>query len=123
MQKAILDSFPKAEISVSIVWIQMLPSDHLAAAEKIAATMSDPRVRHYYDPRATLRAGHAFAKGVLNEGAGPAWDVYLFYDRSSEWQEQPPRPVDWMHQLGGTDRADPQRRHTGENLVAQLSRF
>ena len=120
MQKAILESFPKADISVSVVWIEMLPGDNLAAAEKMAQTIPDRRVRHFHDPRASRRAGHAFAKGVLAEGAGPACDIYLFYDKESEWKDQPPKPADWMHQLGGAQRADPQRLHTGEELVAHL---
>lgn len=122
MQKAVLESFPKADISVTIVWIEMLPSDSLAAAEKMAGTIRDPRVRHFYDPRATRHAGHAFAKGLLKEGAGPAWDIYLFYDKTAEWKDDPPKPVDWMHQLGGKDRADPARFRTGEHLMAQLRR-
>ena len=120
MQKAILESFPKADFSVSVVWIEMLPSDNLAAAQKMAATIRDSRVRHFYDPRATRLAGHSFAKGLLKTGAGPAWDIYLFYDKAAEWSDDPPKPVDWMHQLSGANRADPNRFHTGEDLVTQL---
>lgn len=107
-------------MSLSIVWIEMLPSDNLAAAQKMAGTIRDSRVRHFHDPRATRLAGHAFAKGLLNAGAGPAWDIYMFYDKAAEWRDDPPKPVDWMHQLGGTDRADPTRFHTGDDLVTQL---
>jgi hypothetical protein len=122
VQKAILDSFPKTEISVSIVWIEMLPGDNLAAAQKMAGTIRDSRVRHFFDPRATRRAGNAIAKGLLNDGAGPAWDIYLFYDREAEWKDDPPKPADWMHQLGGGQRADPARFHIGEKLVVELRR-
>ena len=120
MQKAILESFPNAEITASIVWIEMLPGDNLAAAQKMADTVHDTRVRHYYDPRATRLAGHAFSRGLLNDGAGPAWDIYLFYDREAEWKDDPPKPFDWMHQLSGTARADPRRLHTGDDLIEQL---
>jgi len=120
VQRAILESFPNAEISVSLVWIEMLPKDSREAAEKIAGTIRDPRVRHFHDPRATRLAGNAFAKRLLREGAGPAWDVYVFYDKEVEWKDGPPEPADWMHQLGGAEPADPQRLHTGEQSVVHL---
>ena len=31
-----------------------------------------------------------------------AWDVYFLYDRSAKWTgDLPPKPIFWMHQLGG----------------------
>ena len=51
----------------------MLPTDSLDAARAMASEMSDPRVRHYYDPRGTRLAGAALAHGIIGEGRGPAW--------------------------------------------------
>jgi hypothetical protein len=48
-------------------------------------------------------AGRAFARGLLREGAGPAWDIYLFCEKDSEWTDSPP-PAEWMHPLGGISR-------------------
>ena len=31
---------------------------------------------------------------------GPAWDVYLLFDRNAEWKDQAPTPIFWMDQLG-----------------------
>ena len=31
---------------------------------------------------------------------GPAWDVYLLFDRNAEWKDQAPTPIYWMDQLG-----------------------
>ena len=53
MHKAILKDFPDVDIDVSLIWIDMLPADDLAAARKIAKTIRDPRVRQYHDPRAS----------------------------------------------------------------------
>jgi len=28
-----------------------------------------------------------------------AWDVYLIYGQGSRWEDEPPKPDFWMHQL------------------------
>ena len=113
VQKSILEGFPKADISVSVIWIDMLPSDNADAAKKIAKTIKDPRVRHFHDPRENHLAGKAFANGLIREGAGPAWDIYLFYEKGTSWDEKTPRPFAWWHQLGGGKRADPEHFAAG----------
>jgi hypothetical protein len=75
----------------------------------MAEGMTDPRVSHYFDPRRTHLAGKALAHGIVHAGRGPAWDVYLFYDREAEWDDEPPAPTQWCHQLSGGQRADPAR--------------
>ncbi len=102
-------AFPHADISVSVVWIEMLPTDSLEAAKQAASRMNDPRVRHFFDPRSRQLAGTALARGIIREGLGSAWDVYLFYDKQAEWTEEPPLPVEYYHQLSGGQRADPER--------------
>jgi hypothetical protein len=109
VQESILKEFPDTDVSVSMVWIEMLPTDNLAAAESMAASIRDSRVTHFFDPRGARLAGHALADGIIRPGAGPAWDVYLFYGREAEWHDAPPKPKDWWHQLGDGLRADPSR--------------
>ena len=119
--KSVLQDFPKADISVSLVWIQMPGfNDSERTAAEIAGTFDDSRVRHFYDPRATHRAGRAFAKGLIPEGRGPAWDIYFFYEKGLEWRDGPPTPTEWLHQLSGGRRADPQHFSTGEKLINGL---
>lgn len=121
VQKSVLKDFPGTDISVSIVWIQMPGfDDNEKTARQIAGTIIDSRVRHFYDPIATHRAGKAFAKGIIAEGRGPAWDIYFLYDQGAEWEGGPPRPAEWMHQLGGGRRADRDHFHTGADLTEQL---
>lgn len=110
MRKAVLKDFPDADISVSVVWIDMLPMDRRAAAEKMAGEFKDPRVRQFHDTRKHL-AGEAFRGKQVKRG--PAWDIYFFYDKQAEWKDAPPEPVEWWHQLGGGDRADPERFAAG----------
>jgi hypothetical protein len=121
VRKSVLQDFPEEDISISLVWIQMPGfNDDERTARAMAQTLRDPRVRHFYDPFDTHRAGKAFAKEVLREGMGPAWDIYLFYERGMTWVDRPPAPVEWVHQLGGGRRADPERFRTGEDLINEL---
>lgn len=109
MRESILQLFPDTDIRLSVIWIEMLPTDSFAAAQRMAKEIVDARVRHYFDPSKTHLAGTALAHGIIHEGRGPAWDVYLFYDQEAEWSDEPPMPVEWYHQLSGGQRADPSR--------------
>ncbi len=95
-------------------------NDDERTAHAMAQTLRDSRVRHFYDPFDTHRAGKAFAKEFLREGTGAAWDIYFFYERGVIWEDRPPAPAEWVHQLGGGRRADPERFRTGEDLINGL---
>ena len=116
VQRSIIEDFPHADISISIVWIVILPGDTEVTARESASMFNDPRVRHFYDPE--KRLGKAIARS-LNWEVGVAWDIYLFYAKGSEWVEDPPPPTDWMHQLSDnwTDRA---HFRFGDALVEEL---
>jgi hypothetical protein len=96
VRRSLLEQFPRADVSASIVWIHMLPDDTMAEAEASAGIIGDPRVRHFHDPR--QRMGEAIAADLGWEGQ-TAWDIYIFYDRDGQWAERPPTPLDFMHQL------------------------
>jgi hypothetical protein len=112
----VIEGFPHADISVAIVWINMLEADTEVAAQESARIIVDPRVHHFHDPE--RRVGKALARSLGAEGR-IAWDIYLFFARGSEWLKEPPRPIQWMHQLSA-DWADPTRLHVGEGLVEAL---
>ena len=119
MQKSVLEQFPDVDISVSIVWIQMPGfNDNERTARRIAGTFSDRRVKHFYDAFPAHLAGKAFAAGRISRG--PGWDIYFFYKKGQEWNDAPPAPADWMHQLGGGGRADESKFHSGAGLVEHL---
>ncbi len=88
--------FPRADISVGIVWINMLAGDTQEAARRSAIIVADPRVRHFYDP--DRQAGKAIAE-VLGWKGHIAWDIYLFYAQDAVWGHLPPEPGTYMHQL------------------------
>ena len=118
-QRSIIESYPDADVSVSIVWIHMLDGDtEMAARRSAGGIVHDPRVRHFYDPE--RRAGKAITRSLGGEEGKAAWDIYLFYEKGCEWIDGPPAPVDWMHQLTSSSWADPARYRQGDDLVKAL---
>ena len=106
-----------ADICIAIVWINKLSADSKKAAETSARTFNDPRIFQFYDPQQL--SGRAVSDSLGWQGR-VAWDIYLFYTTGSQWNEMPPVPFDWMHQL--TDHwANPDRLHMGDDLVRELA--
>jgi len=113
VQRSIIEGFPHADISVSIVWIDMLPKDTETGAEGSAHIIDDPRVRHFHDP--ARRSGEAIAAS-LGWKDYVAWDIYLFYQSGSRWLDGPPTPDHFAHQLP----RDSAHFRTGDDLVREL---
>lgn len=118
--KSVIDLFPNADLSVSIVWINMLADDNEERAKESARMFTpDPRLRHFYDPE--KRSGIAIAQSLGGEKGAVAWDIYLFYKNGSEWLKRPPQPTDWVHQLKEDNWADPNLYYRGDDLADKLS--
>ncbi len=117
VKRSMLEAFPQAKIAAGLVWIDMLPEDNREAASRRARPMQDARMRQFYDPR--RRAGRAIAES-LGWSEEVAWDVYLFYYPGERWAELPPKPVAWVHQLGGWAVAPADHFRTGEELGRAL---
>ncbi len=117
VNESVVNAYPSARVSIFIVWIDILAADDYAAAQRMAGIFDDPRVRQFHDPNRLV--GDAFAEGLLDEP--PAWDMYLLYAASEQqrWVDYPPKPTDWMHQIGFRD-VDPARRRGGHELVVGL---
>jgi hypothetical protein len=113
VQRSIVEGFPQADISVSIVWVNMLPEDTEANAERSALVIDDPRVRHFHDR--ARRSGQAIAAS-LGWKDYVAWDIYLFYESGSTWLDGPPAPAHFAHQLP----RDSTHFRTGDDLVREL---
>ncbi|HZG67578.1 MAG TPA: hypothetical protein VEZ12_12595 [Herpetosiphonaceae bacterium] len=101
---------------VGIVWVPMLVEDGVEAAERAARRFNDTRVEQFYD------AGHHAGKAIAAGLGGPgeiAWDIYLFYPAGSLWQNAPPLPEVWMHQLSASW-APAAYRRCGPDLTEHL---
>ena len=118
VQKAIIQSFPQADISISIVWVNMLPLDSMVTAGFMAKAMQDPRVCHFHDSH--KQVGQIIAQSLGGPGK-VAWDVYLFYAKGDEWADSLPPPTKWAHQLQDSW-IDPAHYHSGDDLIQELDR-
>ena len=86
-------------MKVYSVWVPILPSDAQLTVGRATKSLSDPRVRHYWDGDNVLTTAYAPILGI----DGDAWDVYLLYDKNADWTDAPPKPVYWQEQLGISD--------------------
>lgn len=116
VQKSIINKFPDADIGINIVWIKKLPRDSEQTAKKAAEIFTDHRVCHFYDQDQI--AGKEIANSIGWDGH-VAWDIYLFYEPSADWNDIPPKPTNWMHQLKNSW-AHKTHFRTGDDLVNEL---
>ncbi len=98
IQTNVLDAIDDPSLRAYIVWVPMLPDDSDSTAREACALVPDRRAAHFWDAEARLPGLFA---GVLGLPEGwSAWDVYLAYAAGVTWEEQPPAPGYWEHQLG-----------------------
>ncbi len=109
----------QADLVGLVVWTEMLPEDESADVAALSAELAAPGIQWFRDPK--RRAGHSIA-AVLGAPDLVAWDVYLFYERQAVWEQRPPAPREWVHQLSDPQ-ADPARRRTGNRLEPELRRL
>jgi len=116
VRETIITKFPDADIAASIVWIPILDNDSIEAALPSVKYLSNNRFQHFYDQNQIV--GKEIAKSIGWDGH-VAWDIYLFYAPYAAWNNGPPEPKSWMHQLkdGWADQA---HFRTGDGLVNAL---
>jgi hypothetical protein len=115
MQTAVLDAIEDPSLRLYVVWVPILPADQGPAAQNACSLAPDKRASHFWDAEGTLPT--TFGR-VLNLASGcPAWDVYLAYPPGIRWDDEPPRPSYWQHQLGAVAAA-PQL--DGETFAAHV---
>ena len=97
----------------------MYATDSMDVVDEASSLFSsDPRVTQFYDPAKI--SGLEVAGGLGAESGEVAWDIYLFYDDQDEWTEQLPQPKDWLHQLGSSSWAEPERFYPGDQLARRM---
>jgi hypothetical protein len=111
-----ITKFPDADIAASIVWIPILDNDSIEAAHPSVKYLSDKRFQHFYDQEQVV--GKEIAKSIGWDGH-VAWDIYLFYAPYTGWNNGPPAPKSWMHQLKDSW-AGKEHFRRGEELVNAL---
>lgn len=103
MQEKVLDAIDSEDLAVHVVWMPVLQSDNFEAAKKAPALVPDGRALHYWDGDQDL--GRLYGRIVeLPRGRELAWDIYFVFEPGVIWEELPPYPSEWAHQLGLDDR-------------------
>ena len=85
-----------------MVWLPVLEHDSLAAAKERRAEFSrDPRLVHVWDHDLIVsQAYHQVLQlGQRQRRHRVAWDLFLLYRAGVRWEDRPPVPSFWMHQL------------------------
>jgi len=118
LRQQVMEAFPNADLDVSIVWMDMLPTDDRQEAETSSQIIQGPNVQQFYDTDAV--SGETFARVLGCPPSGPAWDVYLFYEPGATWADAPPAPMRWMHQMDNL--ASHQNHFTGKALSEAFRR-
>ncbi len=97
-----LKSVTDDRVKAYIVWLPIFGGDFKGEARKLSNSFRDKRVSYYLDPES--KTGKDWER-VLKTERFIAWDVYLLYGDDADWQDDPPPPAFWMHQLGGVTKA------------------
>lgn len=121
VQQTVIQQMPNKDISVIIVWTNMLKSDDRDNAFKAASLFKDASIIQYFD--AENMFGDVVARRLSPKGL-KAWDIYMFFDKEDEWTgSMPPRPFEYAHQLSESLHpwADQTKYFCGKELTERLS--
>lgn len=94
----VLKAVPDERLQMYVIFDPVFGGNFNRASRKLANQLTDRRVRYFKDPDSL--SGMLWEK-VLKTERAIAWDVYLLYDADAQWENEPPKPAFWMHQLGG----------------------
>lgn len=115
IQTQVLEQVADASLRVYVACVPILPDDGGAGAEESATLISDERGIHFWDANKVLPPAFADVLGLPKDC--PAWDVYLAYRPGPTWENEPPAPAFWHHQLGELELAP---KLDGEAFARQL---
>ena len=120
VQQTVIEQMAKKDISVIIVWTNMLKADDKDNAFKAASMFKDPSIVQYFD--ADNKFGDIVAKRI-NPKAEKAWDIYMFFDKDDQWTNAIPRPFEYAHQLSEDLHpwADQTKYFCGKDLTKRLN--
>jgi mercuric ion transport protein len=99
IQKTVLEKVKDKNISVIIIWTNMLKTDDKSSAYKAASLFKDPNIIQFFD--ADNKFGDVVAQR-LNPQGKKAWDIYMFFDMDTQWNKDFPRPFEYVHQLSSS---------------------
>ena len=103
VREKVLEQVDSEDLTVLAVWMPVLGSDNAASGKQAESLLPDDRVTHYWDGDNSL--GKLYGRLLtLPRGRQLAWDIYFVYAPGVRWEEEPPLPTQWMHQLSRDER-------------------
>lgn len=119
VQKAIIEKMKDKDLSVIIIWTNMLKTDDQNSAYKAASLFKDPSIVQFFESE--NKFGDIVAQR-LNPQGKKAWDIYMFFDKDTKWSKDFPRPFDYVHQLSSEVHpwVDKTKYFCGSNLTKRL---
>ena len=119
VQQTVIEKMRDKNISVIIVWTNMLKSDDKDNAYLAASMFKDPSIVQYFD--SDNKFGDVVARR-LNPKGEKAWDIYMFFDKEDQWNGSIPRPFEYAHQLSESIHpwADNTKYFCGKDLTKRL---
>ena len=115
MVQRVLERLEGQPIDALIVWLPVVRGDYYEETHHARTMVRDRRARHYWDSAGKL--GEVLSP-ILGLRATMAWDVHIVFDSKASGLH---RPVGWMHQLIGEDRARELTEYGLEKLLRDLS--
>ena len=95
----VLKKIDSKNLEVFVVWEYINPTDTSEAALKQSKGMKDPRMTHFWIGNRDMAKLFQKPMGMTKR---LAWDLYMVYPPKAEWENSPPTPSYYMHQLGKT---------------------
>jgi len=121
IEQQVLEAIPSKQLAAYVVWIPVLNYQDEATlqrnGQKESGRVADSRAIQYIDPNGL--AGKQYSPILNIPYHGPAWDVYLAFGAGIRWDDHPPAPTRWMHQLD-MDRA---RHLDGRKFAAEIQQL
>lgn len=119
IQASVVKNMKTKDVSVIIVWTNMLQSDQENTALRAASMFKDKGIVQFFD--AENKFGNHAAKAI-NPSGESAWDIYMFFDKEVTWSKDLPQPFDYAHQLGSTRTwVDQSKYYCGPKLTERLN--
>jgi hypothetical protein len=84
------------------VWLPVLETDTLQAAEEVRSSGShETRLADFWDADLIISTAYhqVLELGYRMRRHRVAWDIFLLYQAGIPWSDRPPVPSFWMHQL------------------------
>lgn len=83
VQKAIVEKMAKKNISVIIVWTNMLKSDGENTAFRAASYFKQKNIVQFFDEENNFGD---IAAQAINPNGEQAWDIYMYFDKNLTWE-------------------------------------